>query len=108
MADIAVFVINEDGGAPTPEAAAADDTAVCGAGYFLMAKNTNGASRTLTIAVPGNTSYGEPNPDKVYTLDATTGEEWIPLYDAYRDPTDQRAHITYSATAGVTVAVVKR
>jgi hypothetical protein len=108
VADIGIFTITKDGGAPTLEAAASGDTAVCGPGYFLVARNTNGASRDLTIAVPGNTSYGQANPDVVYTLDATTGEEWIPLLDAYRDPTDQRAHISYSATAGVTVGVVKR
>lgn len=107
MAEITGFRIGKAGGKPTFNAAASGDTAKCGPGYFLVVKNANVASRTLTIAVPGNTPYGEPNPDVVYTIGATTGEEWIPLLDAYRDSSDRLVHFTWSATADVTRALVK-
>ncbi|MET7395621.1 hypothetical protein ABZS66_19235 [Dactylosporangium sp. NPDC005572] len=109
MAEILPVTLGKAGTKPTLNNAAAGDTARCGDGYFLVAKNTTGSSVTLTIVVPGNTSYGEPNPDPQWTIAATTGEVWIPLIDAYRDPSDGKAHLTWSATgAGITRAVVKR
>ncbi|GAA4439379.1 hypothetical protein [Phytohabitans houttuyneae] len=108
MAEIQPFTVTIAGGAATYNAAASGDTAKCGPGYFLHAKNANAASRTVTIAVPGNTAWGEPNPDKVYTLAADSGEQMIPLLDEYKDPSDGLAHFTWSATTGVTRAVIKR
>lgn len=108
MAEISPFTITTAGGKPTFAGAASGDTAKTGSGYFLVVKNTNVATRTVTITVPGNTSYGEALPDKAYTVGATTGEEWIPLLDDYRDPSTGLAAISYSATADVTRAVVKR
>lgn len=108
MAEITPHTLVKAGTKPTLAAAAAGDTAKCGPGYFLYAKNVNAATRTITIAVPGNNSYGEPNPDPQWTLAATTGELWIPLLEQYRDPSDNLAHITWSATTDVTRIVVKR
>lgn len=107
MALIATQNVKLAGTAPTLAAAAAGDTATCGHGYFLVVKNTNAATRDITIAVPGNLATGVAYPDKVYAIAADTGELWIPLLDIYRDPSDQLAHITWSATANVTRAVVK-
>lgn len=107
MALITTFTPTVAGTAPTFSAAASGDTAKCGTGYWLVAKNTNVASRTVTIAVPGNLATGDAYPDKVYTLAADTGEQWIPLLREYADPTDGEAHLTWSATTGVTRAVVK-
>lgn len=95
------------GTAPSFVAAASGDTAKCGSGYWLIAKNTNVASRTVTVVVPGNLATGDAYPDKVYTLAADTGEVWIPLLREYANATDGEAHLTYSATAGVTRVVVK-
>lgn len=108
MALIATQSITTAGTAPTFAAAAANDTAECGEHLFLVVKNTNAATRTVTIAVPGNLVTGDAFPDKEYTVGATTGELWIPLLDAYRDPTAGTAAITWSATADVTRAVVRR
>jgi hypothetical protein len=108
LAEISPFTITTAGGKPTFAAAASGDTAKTGSGYFLVVRNTNAATRTVTIAVPGNTSYGEAMPDKAYVVAATTGEEWIPLLDDYRDPTTGLAAISYTATTDVTRAVVKR
>lgn len=108
MAEITPFTVVKTGGKPTFGNAAAGDTAKTGSGYTLIVRNGSGAPITVTIAVPGNLETGDAYPDKAYTVAATTGEEWIPLYDVYRDPTDGLAHITYSATTTVTRAVVKR
>ena len=107
MALIPTFQPTVSGTAPTFAAAASGDTAKCGSGYWLIAKNTDVASRTITVTVPGNLATGDAYPDKVYTLAANTGEQWIPLLREYADATDGEAHLTYSATAGVTRAVVK-
>lgn len=107
MTAIATKQITVGGVAPTFRAAAASDTAQCGPGYVLEVRNTNVATRTVTITVPGNNSYGQANPDPLYTVAADTGELRIPLLAAYKDPSDGMAHLVYSATSGVTVAVSK-
>jgi hypothetical protein len=100
--------IVDAGTAPTFGAAAASDTAEIGSGLntFVVYKNTNAATRTVTITAPGNTDYGQPYPDPVLTLGANTGELWIPLKKDYDDGTG-RATLTLSATPNVTVAVVR-
>lgn len=72
---------------------------------FVVYRNTNAATRTITIVVPGTNSYGQSQPDPVYTLGATTGELWIPLHPAEGDSTGL-VTITTSAQLNVTVAYV--
>lgn len=107
MAEITAFRPVVAGGKPTFAAAAGGDTARCGAGYVLVVRNANAASRTVTITVPGNLETGDAYPDKTYTVAALTGEEWIPLLAVYRDSSDQLAHIAYSSTTDVTRALIK-
>lgn len=107
MSEITAFRASIAGGKPTFAAAAANDTARCGDGYYLIVRNGAGSSMTVTITVPGNLPTGDAYPDKVYTVAATTGEEWIPLLPVYTDPTDRLAHIAYSSTTTVTRALVK-
>lgn len=107
MSLISTFIPSVAGGAPNYRAAAAGDVAPVGPGYTLIAKNSAGTSTTVTMATPGNLPTGDAYPDKPYVVAATTGEQWIPLIADYRDPTDGYAHISYSATAGLTVAVVR-
>ena len=86
--------------------AASGDTAKCGPGYKLIVNNASGASVDVTIAVPGNTSYGVAAPDKVVTVPAS--QMWaIPLLDVYKDPSDGMAHISWQSTTSVTRAVLK-
>ena len=106
MAEIPVRTASFEGVNLALTAAAAGDTAKCG-GYSLLVNNGSGSSVTVTIAVPGNTSYGVAAPDKTFTIPA--GQLWeIPLLDVYRDPADRLAHITWSSTTTVTRVVVKR
>lgn len=109
MAALSVQNITDAGTKPTFATATASDTAPIGSGHntFVVYRNS-GSQTTITVVVPGNTSYGAANPDPAYTLAATTGELWIPLRKAY-DPGDNgsRATLTQSAPTGVTVAVVR-
>jgi hypothetical protein len=107
MSEITPFRASMAGGKPAFAAASAGDTARCGDGYYLIVRNGAGSSMTVTIATPGTLATGDAYPDKVYTVAATSGEEWIPLKSLYRDPSDKLAHITYSSTTTVTRAVVK-
>lgn len=110
MAALTTQNIVNAGTAPTFVAAGASDTAEIGNGgdTFVVYKNTNASTRTITVTAPGNTSYGQANPDPVLTLGANTGELWIPMRKAY-DPGDgtNRATLTPSVTTDVTVAVVR-
>lgn len=106
MAQIPTSTLTVTGTAPTFQAAAAGDTAAVGDGLYLLVKNGDTVSHTVTLATPGNLVTGDAIPDKTYTV-TNGGEAWIPLLIAYRDPTDGLAHITYDATTSVTVAVVK-
>jgi hypothetical protein len=110
MAALATQLIVDAGTAPTFAAANTSDTAEVGSGHdtFVVYKNTNAATRTVTITAPGTTDYGQPFPDPVLTLGATTGELWIPMRKGY-DASDGtgRATLTLSATTNVTVAVVR-
>jgi len=107
MAEIAPFTITTAGGSPQFDPAEEGDAARCGVGYFLVVRNSGTDPVVVAIPVAGNTSYGVPNPDPEWTVDAG-GELWVPLLDAYRDPSFGLAWIQYSSTAGVTRAVVKR
>lgn len=95
------------GTAPTFDNAAASDTAECGPRNFVVYKNTNASSRTVSIDLPASlTPYTQDDSDVTYTLAGTSGELWIPLHSDYAG-SDGRTTITPSATPGVTVAVVK-
>lgn len=110
MAALTTQHVVDAGTKPTFASAAASDTVEIGNGIntFAVYKNTSGSPVTVTVVVPGNTTYGQPNPDPALTLPATTGELWIPMRKAY-DPGDGsgRATITTSAQTSVTVAVVQ-
>lgn len=109
MAALATQNLVNAGTAPTFGPASASDTAAVGNGgnTFLVYKNTNASSRTVTVVVNGNLEYGLPKPDPTFTLAATNGEVWIPLRKDYDNGTG-RADITVTpAVADVTVAVVR-
>lgn len=112
MAALTTFVLSDAGTAPTLGAVSASDTAEVGNGKntFYVVKNASGSSVTVTIVAPGNNSYGQPNPDNVITVPATTGEKWIPLRKEYADAAVAgvgRCTITTSAQTSVTAAVVQ-
>lgn len=95
------------GTAPTYEGANVDGNRVDMKTYprlWLHVKNTNGATRTLTLVTPG-TVGGQNIVDRSITIPATTGDLFIPLDRAVKG-TDGICHMTWSAVAGVTVAAL--
>lgn len=73
---------------------------------FLRVKNASGSPINVTILVPG-TTYGQPNPDPVVAVPATTGDVLIDLPGALADPATGLVSWTYSAVTSVTVALVR-
>lgn len=110
MAALTTQNIVAAGTAPTFGAASTSDTAEVGNGTntFAVYKNSDASTEDITVVVPGNTSYGEPNPDVTLTIGANTGELWIPLRKEY-DAADGtgRCTITMASATGVTVAIVR-
>lgn len=95
------------GTAPTFTQPATSDTGEVGPRNFVVFKNTNASSRTVTVDVPATiTPYTQTDNNVAYTLAGTTGELWIPLHSDY-DTGSGTATLTVSSTAGVTAAVVK-
>lgn len=113
MAALTTQNIVNAGTAPTFGAAAASDTAEVGNGTntFVVYKNASGVNaKTVTITVPGNTDYGQANPDPAIVI-GTNSEVWIPLRKAY-DAADGSGRCTLAITGtggatDVTVAVVR-
>lgn len=110
MALLATQTIVNAGTAPTFGAAATTDTATYAAGLFVVYKNTNANTRTVTISIPGTDSYGDTFTAHVVNLAANTGEIWIPLRPIARDSTTGLVTFTLAGTSvptGVTVAIVR-
>ena len=107
MALLSTQTIVNAGTAPTFSTPTTSDTVTYSTGLFVVYKNTNAATRTVTIVVPGNTLYDDAITDHALTLAATTGELWIPIRSIARDTTTGLVTVTLSATTNVTVAVVR-
>lgn len=108
MAALTVQNIVDAGTAPTFVAASTSDTAPRGNGRntFLVYKNADSSGHTVTVVAPGNTEYGQANPDPQISLAATNGERWIPLRKEYDDGTGN-VTVTLDDATGVTVACVR-
>lgn len=72
----------------------------------MLVVNDGASAVTLTIPVPGRTSYGEDNPDKDITIPAGT-HFILTLLPEYRDPADDNLiTLTWSDTTDVSWAVI--
>ena len=63
-------------------------------------------TKTVTVVVPGNTRYGQADPDVTITVPAGGTSLIGPLPRDLADPADGLVHITYSAVTSLTVAAV--
>lgn len=88
--------------APVAAAAGGDKVAPNDRG-FVDVNNGSGASINVTIAVPGNTSYGLAQPDVVTAVAAGARRRFGPFPADLADPADGLVAIAYSAVTSVTV-----
>lgn len=101
-------VVPTTGLVPAYAAVNASDTFAPGPGRYLHVKNTNAATRTVTITTTGTAAGGAAIADWSGTVGATTGELIFPAYPAqHLGDSTGIATVTYSATAGVTAALIE-
>lgn len=72
----------------------------------LLVRNSSTAAITVTIVTPGNTRYGQADPDVPVVVGVGVTAAIGPLPQELRDSTDGQVRVTYSAVASVTVAVL--
>ena len=86
---------------------AGGDTFTPGSDVFLHVKNTNAATRTVTITAPGEVIAGVAKGDPAVVVAATTGDNMFGPFPSqhFADPADSLADITYSAVTNLTIAV---
>lgn len=82
------------------------DTAQTGAACFLVVKNGDSSSHTVTLATPGTIDGDLTISDRAVTV-AAAKMQLIPLTDRYRDPATGRAAITYDGVTSVSVGVIR-
>ncbi len=107
MASLSVYKCDIDGGAPTFTAATAAGDSFANSGrVILIVKNGGTAETTVTVDAVRLCNYGYDH-NATMTV-AAGGEGWMGVFPVfwYNDEEDL-AHITYTATADVTVAVVE-
>lgn len=72
----------------------------------LLVVNGSGSSINVTTVVPGNTRYGQAQPDVVDAVPANSTRLIGPFPSDLADPADGLVAITYSAVATVSVAAI--
>lgn len=109
MALLTTQEIGYAGTLPTLGAASTSDTFVPDDRTFLWYKNSNGATRDITVATTKTGVGGLAIADVTVTIAVTTGEEMIGPFPAqhFADASTGLATVTVTASAGVTVAVVR-
>lgn len=86
--------------------AAAADTMQTGKNKLLVVQNTSGATRQVTVGVPGTDFTGTNKPDLVESI-ANSEIAFIPVGDQYADSTlSGQASIAYDNVTGLKVAAV--
>jgi len=108
MAILTVQEIVRAGVIPTYNAAAGGgDSFPNDSRILLHFKNTNAAARNVTVATQ-ITVDGKAVADDVLNVPATTGDKMIgPFPSSLYNDVNGRVQLTYDATAGLTVAVMR-
>lgn len=87
---------------------AGGDTVAPGDNVYLDVKNTDAATRTVTITAVQQCSQGSLH-DLAVVIPATTGQKEIgPISGRFGRASDGLAAITYSAVTGVTIRAIQR
>jgi hypothetical protein len=109
MALLTAQTLGYAGTLPTLSAVNSSDTFAPNDRQFLWVKNTNASTRDITIVTTQTGVGGQAVADVTVTIAATTGEEMIATFPAskFADPATGLATVSYTATAGVTAALVE-
>jgi len=105
MATLTTEQVTSSGLAATPNPAGASGDKVR-PGSIVRVINGSASSITVTMVTPGTYDGDLSITDRTVTVPAGAAR-YIAATEAYRSKTDQLVSITYSATATVTVEVVK-
>ncbi len=82
------------------------DDCQTGSGTFLVVKNGDASSHTITLVTPGVVDGDLTVTDRTVTV-AAAKTELIPVTATYRNPSTGRASITYDAVTSVSVGVIR-
>ena len=82
------------------------DTVKANPNGALLVRNGDVAAKTVTVVIPGNTDFGQAEPDVAVVVAAGATALIGPFPAAAEDPSDHLVHISYSAVTSVTVAAV--
>jgi hypothetical protein len=93
---------------PTYTAVNASDTITPDSNLFLHVKNANASPSVVTITDSGTTPGGSAATNPTVSVPATTGDRMIPISSAYANPTTGLITVSYSVTASVTAALIRR
>lgn len=109
MAELAYQQVDIDGTVVSFAAASAGgDTVPPDDRGVVLVNNGSAGAITVTVAVPGNTKYGQPQPDVASeSIGASAIGAIGPFPADLADPADGLVHLTYSAASSVTVAAVR-
>lgn len=89
-------------------AAGGGDKVDAGDHTAILVTNGGGGSINVTVAVPGNTQFGQAEPDIVVAVAAGATKLIGPLPVALEDrATDRLIAVTYSGVSSVTVAAIE-
>ncbi len=103
-------VITTAGVVPTFHAASAGgDKVPPGDSTAIYVKNRSGGAFTVTLVTPQTFEGDLATADRTASVAAgEAGDRFIAIPDTYQDPADGLVSITWSATATVTFAAVRR
>lgn len=87
-------------------AAGGGDTVPTGEHTTILVRNSGASTRTVTVDVPGNTRYGQPNPDVAVSVPAGATVAIGPLPTDLQNASDGAVHLTYSSATDLTLAVI--
>lgn len=84
------------------------DTVRIGDRTYIIIKNADASPKTVTVDVPGNTAWGQANPDAVIVVAAGAQTIVGPIDSTFAQPgtNPATANLTYSAVTNLTIAVI--
>ncbi len=84
-----------------------DTIATQDATTYLVVRNSDASSKTVTVVRPGNDEFGLAVPDIAVAVAAGATTVIGPIPAPFRNPSNSLVDVTYSAVTSVTVAAFR-